>query len=433
MKRKLLSVIVGCLFAVGAFSQTVNVTFQVHNPDSTPVYVFGSWSGWTNWPGDAMTNIGNGYFQVTLAIPASAGYEFKFVNGAGPTLEPLDPSWPCTNGNAQYTNRVLNLGANDSTVCFDWNSCASCTAPVPNLGVTFQVHNPPSTPVYLIGSWNWSSFPGVPLTAIGNGYYATTLYLPAFTNYEFLYVSGAGNQIESLDSTMACTNHNPQYTNRVLALGGSDTTMCNDWESCTTCQVVTQQRQATFRVENPATTPVYLFGSWNNWSNWPGVQMNSVGGNLYELTIPLNTNSPYEYLFVNGSIPAKEILDPTWSCTNGNFQYTNRVLTMGLSDTTVCSVWETCSTCSGSGIEELNGKTVRLLVSNNGLLFESSSNDRIESVEVYDASGRSISTLTNDFAFNRWIPISVKEGQLYFVRMTSGGQSVSFKTLPIKY
>jgi hypothetical protein len=64
MIKKLLSLSLALFLTSAVFSQTQNVTFQVANPDSTPVYVFGSWSGWSNWPGDQMTDTnGDGIFE----------------------------------------------------------------------------------------------------------------------------------------------------------------------------------------------------------------------------------------------------------------------------------------------------------------------------------------------------------------------------------
>lgn len=432
MKKNLLIVLLVCWSAFSGLAQNVNVTFQVNNPDSTPVYVFGSWN-WSSYPGVAMTSLGGGYYQGTLSLPANTAYEFKFVNGNGPTLEPLDPSWPCTNGNAQYTNRVLSIGGNDTTICFDWNSCASCTAPVGNVGITFQVHNPLPGPVYVFGSWNWNSYPGVAMTPIGNGYYAGTIYLPAFTTYEFLFVSGNPLTIESLDPAGSCTNGNPQYTNRVINVAGSDTTICSDWDTCNSCTVVTQQRQATFRVENPVTTPVYLFGSWNGWSNWPGFPMNDIGNNVYEASLQLTSNTPYEYLYVTGSSPATEVLDPSWPCTNGNAQYTNRTITMSNNDTTVCAIWATCNSCTASAIGELNGNTIRLLIKENAMMLAYEKYQSVDAIEIYDISGRKLLDLRENISLNTWIPVNLRNGNLYLVRITSGGKSTTLKAVPTSY
>ncbi|MFM7218576.1 MAG: hypothetical protein ACKO1U_11200, partial [Bacteroidota bacterium] len=115
-----------------------------------------------------------------------------------------------------------------------------------NVNVTFQVHNPLPGPAYVFGSWNWNAYPGTPMVSIGNGYYAATIALTNLSNYEFLFVSGSPLTIESLDPAWSCTNNNAQYTNRVLYVGAGDTTVCSDWDTCTSCFVVTQQRQATF-------------------------------------------------------------------------------------------------------------------------------------------------------------------------------------------
>ena len=117
--------------AFGPYVPTmIQVTFQVQNPPSTPVYVFGSWSNWGNYPGTEMTSAGGGFYTVTLPLAASSSHEFLFVSGSTPANEVLDPSWACTNHNAQYTNRAVTLDRTDVTICYNWNSCNSCIIPV---------------------------------------------------------------------------------------------------------------------------------------------------------------------------------------------------------------------------------------------------------------------------------------------------------------
>jgi hypothetical protein len=128
----------------GTAPGSILVTFQVLNPDSVPVYVFGSWTNWGNWPGDPMTSIGNGYYTVNLPFPANSSHEFLFVNGTNPVKEVLNPAWSCTNGNATYTNRVITLGPADTLICFKWDSCTQCNVPSQtqvNLPVTFDDSN----------------------------------------------------------------------------------------------------------------------------------------------------------------------------------------------------------------------------------------------------------------------------------------------------
>jgi hypothetical protein len=110
----------------------------------------------------------------------------------------------------------------------------------------------------------------------------------------------------------------------------------------------------TFEVENPASTPVYVFGNWNNWGNWPGDLMTSLGNGLYSFDMPLTSGTTYEFLFVSGSTPVKEVLNPAWSCTNGNAQYTNRVLVVGSSSSTICYKWALCDPCGGSSTTQVD-------------------------------------------------------------------------------
>ena len=425
--KKLLLLVIIVLFGANVNAQTNLVTFQVHNPDSTPVFVFGSWSGWSNWPGDPMANVGNGYYSVTLSIPNNTTHEFLFVNGVGPTKEALDPAWPCTNGNGQYTNRVFTLGVNDTTVCADWQSCNTCAVPTGTVAVTFQVHNSDSTPVFVFGSWSgWSNWPGDLMQSVGNGYYAKTLFLPSSTTYEYLYVNGVGPSKEILDPAWPCTNGNGQYTNRTLQLAAIDTTVCNDWQSCNSCFVQSTTRYATIRVESPDSLPVYVFGNWNNWSNWPGEQMTSIGNNLYEATIQLNSNGAYEYLFVNGVGPTKEVLDPSWPCTNGNGQYTNRTLTMGTNDTTVCAIWELCNLCTTSSINNLASKQIRYVINQNGIQFLGD-DYAVSTIEIFDLLGRSIfkQVQSNSNKFN----VDLKLNQTYFLRVEIDGVSSTIKAI----
>ena len=112
MKRKIQLLVVMLFVAFTSFAQTQMVTFQVESPDSTPVSLIGSWN-WGNWPGASMTAVTATKYSVTMPLLPNSPYEFLFVNGATPTKEVLNPAWSCTNGNAQYTNITLNLGAND--------------------------------------------------------------------------------------------------------------------------------------------------------------------------------------------------------------------------------------------------------------------------------------------------------------------------------
>jgi hypothetical protein len=110
----------------GTSIQNINVKFAVQNVDSLPVYVFGNWNNWSNFPGTPMVlNTATGNYEIEIPLASNSTIEYLYVNG-NQSKETLNSIWPCTNGNAQYTNRVATIGAVDTTICNQWETCASC-------------------------------------------------------------------------------------------------------------------------------------------------------------------------------------------------------------------------------------------------------------------------------------------------------------------
>lgn len=435
--KKTIHLFLVLLFAAftGAQAQTQLVTFQVQSPDSTPVYVFGSWSNWSNFPGTPMTSIGAGQYTATISVASNTAYEFLFVNGNTPVTEAMNPAWPCTNGNAQYTNRTLNIGAVDTSLCAVWASCSTCNVinPPANVNATFRVESPDSTPVYIFGSWsNWSNFPGTPMTSIGNNQYEAVLSIPASATHEYLYVNGVSTK-EVLNPAWTCTNGNAQYTNRLLAVGTTDFTKCNKWALCDSCGAVTPSNiNVNFAVQAPDSTPVYVFGSWSGWSNFPGTPMtlNTTTGN-YEVSIPLASGTPIEYLFVNG-VSTKEVLNPALTCTNGNAQYTNRVANLGVADTTLCNRWQTCSACFVSSVETINNQSVQILAGKDFVRVQTADLSTINQLEVYDVVGKLIYRSNEKMNSNINIPVSLQANTMYIIRVKQGNAQFQIKSLIVE-
>lgn len=436
MFKKVLLSLASTLFACTMFAQTQNVTFQVSSPDSTPVYVFGSWSGWTNWPGNPMTLVAPGQWSVTIPIASSTTHEYLFVNGGAPyAKEILDPTWPCTNGNATYTNRVLALGTADTSICYTWATCNSCTVvpPPSNVNVMFQVENPDSTPVYVFGSWSgWSNWPGDLMTdANSDGIYDVTLSMLASSTYEYLYVNGVGPTKEVMNPAWLCTNGNGTFTNRVLNLGATNTVLCNKWESCDSCGSISiPPVNVTFKVENTDSTPVYVFGSWSGWSNWPGTLMTlNSGTGQYEATISITGGSTIEYLYVNGVGPTKEVMNATWPCTNGDTVFTNRKTTIGSADTSLCSKWQTCNACGPSSVNVISSESISLKISNNSIRINSTSFNNVDQLEIFDIVGRRIYNNQSEIKTNTEIPVRLENTTMYIFRIKSGNSYYSVKGL----
>jgi hypothetical protein len=436
MYKKIFTLLNCIVLACSVYAQNKNVTFQVSNPDSTPVFIFGSWSNFGNWPGNQMTQVGSGKYTITLPLAANATYEYLFVNGNAPfAKEILNPSGTCTNGNSTFTNRVLNLGANDTALCYEFATCNTCaiTPPPPTVTVSFRVQNPDSTPVYVFGSWTgFGNWPGDLMTDANNdSIYEKDLILPSNSNYEYLFVNGATIYTkEALNPAWPCTNGNGQYTNRVLTVGSSNLVACNYWERCDTCgATIIPNISVDFVVENPDSTPVYLFGSWTGFGNWPGDLMTNLSPGKYKATVNLPENTTVEYLYVNGSVPAKEVLDPMWPCTNGNAQFTNRILTLGNTPSTVCHLFATCNACSTTGINEFGDDELSVSLSSNFITIKSKITQGLDEIEIFDLQGKRLFNQNSDIITNSSIPLNLIQNNLYLVRLRSGNNYFTSKQL----
>jgi hypothetical protein len=406
-----------------------NVTFQVESPDSTPVYIRGSFNGWN--PAIQMTMIAPNKYAVTMPLAKSTTYEFKYLNGNVNTYESLNPAWSCTNGNAVYTNRVLALGTMDTTLCNMWSSCNACTMPQTTVAYTFQVSNPDSLPVSVAGSWNWGAWPGTPMTSIGGGKYEATINLPINdSTIEYLFVNGPTPQKEILNPAWSCTNGNATYTNRkIVFTGTTPKTLCNKWASCDTCGAVTPSNiNVKFAVQATDSLPVYVIGSWD-WSAFPGLLMpkNNLTGN-YEVTKSLPANSTIEYLFVNG-VGTKEALLPSMSCTNGNATYTNRLKVLGSSDITLCNRWKTCNACYALSIGDLNAEDVNIVVGNSFVNINANTAMQFDGLEIVDIVGKTIFASNKKINANENIAVNLQNNTIYIIRVKSGGSVYQVKAI----
>jgi hypothetical protein len=181
-----------------------------------------------------------------------------------------------------------------------------------------------------------------------------------------------------------------------------------------------------FSTNNTDSTPVYVFGNWNNWSNYPGVAMpfNSTTGR-YETTLPMNAGSTIEYLYVNG-IGTKEILNPAWTCTNGNAQYTNRLVTLGANDTTLCNKWQTCNSCTPLALNNFNNNNFAIITDANGIIILTNEIKNLDNVQIFTMFGQKIAE-QNNVVSGQKISVPFINGQLYILKLSSEGKSYNYK------
>ena len=154
-----------------------------------------------------------------------------------------------------------------------------------------------------------------------------------------------------------------------------------------------------------------------------------VGGGISGLltAFQLLENTNYEYLFVNGGTPIKEVLDPAWLCTNGNAQYTNRVIVTPGVDVTTCSKWASCDPCSPTSVNEITAADLQLIYSNQGLLISSSKVKMVDQVVIFDLMGKQVFSSKSNVNTNSLMPVQFNSTGVYLVKLTIDNQVMTFK------
>ena len=117
---------------------TSNITFQVDMSQvvdnfNTPE-LNGTFNGWCGNCNPMTDSNGDEIWQVSLDLNQGDTIEYKFSADNWAIQETNDPNDFCTNGDPIYTNRVLVVPQNDTTlldVC--WGSCTICGLPPSNI------------------------------------------------------------------------------------------------------------------------------------------------------------------------------------------------------------------------------------------------------------------------------------------------------------
>lgn len=244
MKKSLLLVaLLAC--SLWSAAQTRNVTFQVDMNNYTGTFTTPEVNGtFNNWCGNcaAMADPNNDdIWTITIPLNQGATVEFKFSHDNWAGQEMLPPSGSCTNGNTQFTNRVLVVPANDTVlpvVC--WGSCGPCAGQPTTANITFRVDMNEFTGTFtrpeINGTFNsWCGNCAGMNDANNDDIWDITINLPIgdTIEYKFSHDNWAGQ--ETNNPAGSCTNGNAQFTNRVLIIRGDTTMPAVCWGSCLPC------------------------------------------------------------------------------------------------------------------------------------------------------------------------------------------------------
>ena len=132
-------------------------------------------------------------------------------------------------------------------------------------------------------------------------------------------------------------------------------------------------------------------GTFNNWCGncWPMEDLD--GDGIWEKQITM-LEGYYEFKFSADNWSIGESLDPSWGCTNGNSQYTNRTLVVD-QNRVICPNWGLCTpTCNSIIISEIPESADReqLLYPNPSFGAFNLNTNRFSTLEVVDILGKSV-------------------------------------------
>jgi hypothetical protein len=298
--------------------------------------------------------------------------------------------------------------------------------PVPDSSlVTFQVDMNQVTDAFTTpevnGEFNgWCGNCNSMSDANGDNIWDITISLPVGDTFEFKYSADTWTIQETNDPAGACTNGNTQFTNRVLVVPASDTVMsavC--WGSCSACTTPPALANVTFRVDMSLVTEAFttpeVNGEFNGWCGNCNAMTDVNADNIWEATISLPIGDTLEYKFSADVWTIQETNDPAGACTNGNTQFTNRVLVVPTTDVVLDEVcWGSCFACdTTNSINELD-------LNNRLSVYPNPTSDVLYVTGDLDAAAQFTLTITDMF------------GKLVINRTMTGAelQSINTSTLP---
>ena len=272
------------------------------------------------------------------------------VDGTGQPWEYLD-SWAFKDNNGNWTYGGVNCtdgSTSSQTSNCPYPICATVPPPL-TYNVTLSV-NTANISVGPNGMYAGGGMLGdaqaVPLSdPDGDGTWTGVASIIAGTvgNYIFLNSPAHGGDWGAKENLAGLPCSDPaNFDDRILPIIYSDTTLLHCFGSCETdgtCPPPPAFTNVTFQVDmNQSGYPngvPYLRGDWN-WGASGDIMSDSNGDNIWQVVRPF-TATTHEYIFAvdtnfSGSYDINEANDPNAPCTNGNTQYTNRVLIVPVND-----------------------------------------------------------------------------------------------------
>ena len=379
-----------------------DVTFSVNMneyalADGDSLYVNANFNGWCGTCNPMSDDDADGVWTVTIPL-ASDYYEYKFTINGWSAEENLAGLGGCVTENFGFTNRTLQVFANQSQPVVCWNSCENCSGVGAILGctdsnalnyaatateddgscqynVTFQVDMANEAlasedVVYVNGSFNgWCGGCNPMSDDDMDGVWTLTIPLTA-GDHEHKFTINEWAIAEEFPVGAAC-DFNPAdgFANRGFTLSSDLVLDVVCFNSCYSCDVNTgctdgaaQNYDSNADVDDGScaylvtlqvdmtnqevVAGTYVAGSFQGW-NAGGTPMDNPGMSLYTITLQLG-NGAHDYKFINGGDWAGEEGVPAeCGADNGLGGFNRQVVVSGADITVDVVCFGECAACAG--------------------------------------------------------------------------------------
>lgn len=427
--KKIYALLMLCLPMLG-FAQK-DVTFIVDMRDYSGSYTtvnlngdFNNWCGTCNPMSDPE---GDSVWTVTLPLAVDS-IEFKFTLDGWTGQENFTAGDPSTKTTGTFTNRFAVINNDTILPGYAWEECSGKAGQV---YMTFQVNMSnqavDSTGVYLAGGGNF----GVPgdnmMTPIGDSIYSITLPQDTGFNSFFTFTNGACPSWGCKENLAGKPCGDPANFND-RSIGGalySDFHLMTCFGECTTdgtCPMAAVPVNVTFQSDRNSIlgtfTTAYISGTMNGWSGDADMMSDDDGDGVYEATLALLPGS-YEFKFTADNWAIQENFDPATAdsvCTLTTGTFTNRYITIGMSDTILdVQCWEECGPCANIGIEEEVADFVVKPNPASDVLFVENTTGATSTVAVYSVTGAKV--MEETFEAEARLDVASLPRGMYIVRI----------------
>ncbi len=297
---------------------TTTVYYKTSAANTYMHYQIGSGT-WTTAPGVKMSDAGNGYVKLTVALGSATKLTACFNNGSN--------VWD-NNGSKNYTFGTGTFTLESGVIKSGAPSEEEVTTPpettTPEDGCAYRAtiyYKTNYTNTYMhyqIGS-RWTTAPGVKMENAGNGYVKIDVDLGFVNTLTACFNNGSGtwDSNGSKNYTFNLNNNHETYT----VANGTITSGAPNLETTTKVTIYYKSSYSTANMH-------YQIGS-GAWTTAPGVQMTSAGNGYYTYTVDLGTASSLTACFNNGNGTWDNNGSKNYTFNTGTYTVSNGVITSG--------------------------------------------------------------------------------------------------------